>query len=281
MTCQFCGHLLKAEDTRCAECGAAAPTNELPPEPGNYDVHADPYGAVAPGAGQPRAFGFNAPQPVPPPPAAHGGVMPPSDFRATPSGISRFDTGGRVMYEYHWRNMYAYGLLVVCAFWGYGMVQFLTDPIDPQLWSAFGTPQGVDPLQWLFVAGGAMLAYYTAACLLNHTTIELAEDRLSVRHGPLPWRRSWSCAPDNISSLFTHKRVSYSRRGIRRTYELAAVLKSGQRRMIIRGASSREPAEYLKAELDAALEPLQQQRFRGTPATASRMRYRETAPVNR
>lgn len=48
------------------------------------------------------------------------------------------------------------------------------------------------PVQWIaigLVLVAAGLAYFSLVRLLNATRIEVREGRITVRHGPLPWRR--------------------------------------------------------------------------------------------
>lgn len=105
---------------------------------------------------------------------------------------------------------------------------------------------------------GVVFAYRTAADWLNRTFITVNDESLTIRHGPLPWRRGMAIAIADIRQLQVEQ-SSLVRRGrgpgqYVYTFQVHAVLKDGRSRMLVAGFDMSNQAQQLKREIETYLE---------------------------
>ena len=118
-------------------------------------------------------------------------------------------------------------------------------------------------IQSMLLGTGVVLAYRAAAGLLNRTIVMVSRERLSIRHGPLPWRGNEVIAVSNLSHLQLKKSAWTRRAGPGRppihTYEIHAVLTDGFSRKLAGGFDKSVQAQQLKQAIEGllALKPVQ------------------------
>lgn len=117
-------------------------------------------------------------------------------------------------------------------------------------------------LPLVFVAVGLLVAYGTAAALLNRTTIELDCNTLSVRHGPVPWSGNCNVRTQDVRQLYVQRSRERGRRRAFYTYDLSAVLSDGRKIHLLRGLTDPDEATFLEQELERVLK-LPDERVRG------------------
>ena len=121
------------------------------------------------------------------------------------------------------------------------------------------TKSGGEPglLFYLFplihVSVGLGLTYSLLAGLLNTTLVGIRGDDFFVRHGPVPWRGSRVLPVKSITQLFCEEKVSRSKNGEARTYNLSAILDGGERVQLLSGLPKVEQALFLEQVFEERL----------------------------
>lgn len=111
-------------------------------------------------------------------------------------------------------------------------------------------------VQSVFFGFGVVFAYRTAADWLNRTFVTISGERLSIRHGPLPWRGSMDIAVSDIRQLQV-KQSSWGRR-VRpgqtvHQFEVHAVLADGPSRKLLDDFDMPAQAHQIKQEIEEYL----------------------------
>jgi hypothetical protein len=101
---------------------------------------------------------------------------------------------------------------------------------------------------------GVVFAYRNVADWLNRTFVTVSGESLTIRHGPLPWRRGIVIAIADIQQ-FQVKKSSLVRRGrgpgqYVDTFEVHAVLRDGRSNMLVTGFDMPNQAQQLKQEIE-------------------------------
>lgn len=81
--------------------------------------------------------------------------------------------------------------------------------------------------------------------MLNHTRIVIDGTKLSVRHGPLPWRGNQELEVSAIKQLFVHRRTTRGKNGTSLTYSLCANV-DGVTVDLVRGLSRQDEAQFME-----------------------------------
>ena len=76
-----------------------------------------------------------------------------------------------------------------------------------------GTPWLMIVFPIAHLAVGVGLTYYVIAALLNRTVVEVGTDRLTVRHGPVPWVGGQDLRTADVQQLYCTEESSWGRRG--------------------------------------------------------------------
>lgn len=106
----------------------------------------------------------------------------------------------------------------------------------------------------LHVAVGVGMAYGTFAGFLNSTRIEVRDGRLTLRHGPIPWRGNVSIARADLDQLYCQQRLGKDEDGkVFRTYDLMALLRDGRSRKLLTRLLEVNQALYLESCLERCL----------------------------
>ncbi|WP_438481651.1 hypothetical protein [Oleiharenicola lentus] len=123
------------------------------------------------------------------------------------------------------------------------------------MWYAFGLTRG--DLSWglllfplLHVAFGLVLTYASLGMLFNSTVIEVSADLLRVATGPIPFHREVRVSPSEIREVRYHEHAS---RGYSSSYDLRAVLNSGEEKNLLRGLGEYSEVLFYTSELRSSL----------------------------
>jgi hypothetical protein len=133
---------------------------------------------------------------------------------AVPGTYRSAETAPPLRIVYRWRHWSALALLAFGAMWFMMLSPFFFR--DGEL-----TIDASSLMTLLHVAAGAWVVYHGLAMTLNRTDITVAEGRLRVRHGPLPWRGNTELDARAIEQLFVRTRRN-RRGGGRTSYVVAA-----------------------------------------------------------
>lgn len=164
-----------------------------------------------------------------------------------PPGIHVEDRGRDLVIVRRWFSWVYIFLLLFCAVWD-GMLIFFYGVIF-----AAGTPTWVALFPVLHVAAGVFITYFTIAGLVNRTTFTIERDRLSVRHGPLPWRGNVDVSTDALAQLYCTEQEIRGRNGVTLRYGVDAALRDGGHLKLASGLDAREQALYIEQGIEKHL----------------------------
>lgn len=153
-----------------------------------------------------------------------------------------------------------YGVSYVRRWWGTKFV-FLT--AFSVVWMGFlvfwyaMALQGDDVVMLLFpllhVAAGVGISYYTLCGYLNRTAVTIDRDRLTVRHGPLPWPGNRDLPVSRVRQLYCEMQTHRQKNGTSVSYRLSAVLDDGSSVGLLSGLGSPDVPRYLEQVLEERL----------------------------
>ncbi len=103
------------------------------------------------------------------------------------------------------------------------------------------------------VAVGVGVTYRALAGLLNTTTVQVVDRTLSVRHFPLPWWPAPTIPVDSLEQLYVSKKVKHGKNTATVTYELRAVTREHNGRLLLGGLQSLDQALWLEQEIELLL----------------------------
>ena len=115
-------------------------------------------------------------------------------------------------------------------------------------------PKGAEA--WQIIAGslaGALVVTYCAiAGCLNRTHIVASREKITVRHGPIPWVGYNQMGVSNLKQFYTKELVS-GKGGTHVTYEVYAITSDDRDRHLVGGLESREQASFIEHEIETYL----------------------------
>jgi hypothetical protein len=103
----------------------------------------------------------------------------------------------------------------------------------------------------IHTAVGIVLTYYTLAGFLNHTTVQVEQDKLEIWHHPLPWFGQKRLPAADIKQIYCKENTSSD--GASQSYEVYVLLRYGGRKKLSSGLVEPEQALYIEQELERFL----------------------------
>ena len=165
----------------------------------------------------------------------------------------RVDEGVTLKITWRWVAPHFLFLIFFCVFWD----GFLVFWYGIAFTAGSGTggvilPMVLFPL--IHVAVGLGLSYYTICGFVNSTVVEAGNGRLTIRHGPLPWRGNYDLDVGSLDQLYSEERIHRGKHGsIRRTYEVCAVDRDGVSKTLLRGLQRPAEALWIEQRLEGHL----------------------------
>lgn len=104
------------------------------------------------------------------------------------------------------------------------------------------------------VAVGIGLTYFTIAGFVNSTTVEVGQEKLSVRHFPLPWGGNRTIPAADIVQLHCEQKTSRNDNTTTFTYNLFATLKTGTRIKLLSGFTDPGEPKMLEQVIEKRLQ---------------------------
>lgn len=145
-----------------------------------------------------------------------------------------------------WFTPVAFFLVFFCMFWDGIVLVFIT--------TAFFSGE---PMMALFTslhaAVGLGLTYFTVCSFVNRTIIEIAGDRLRVRHTPLPWPGRRDLAAADVRQLFTTEKVHRGKNGVSYSYVVHVRTSAGGDVKLLAGLSEVEHALFVEQQIEQRL----------------------------
>ncbi len=100
------------------------------------------------------------------------------------------------------------------------------------------------------LAVGVGLTYSTLCGFVNRTRIAVEGGRLSIGHGPLPWRGNRVLETQALDQLFCEEKIGSKGS---KSYVLSALLKGGEKVVLLKSLPEADQALYIEALLEDRL----------------------------
>jgi hypothetical protein len=216
----------------CPQCGATIPESAIEPTLGVAECPA--CGAISEVAPPAEANGSGAVDPPVEPPvlAPRARVVPP-----VPSGWSD-GSPTEIDLRRRWFGAGAIPMLLFSLLWNGFLLVGL---------AGFGLDLLFMPHTWI----GLGLLYWSAASILNTTTIQWDRRILYVKHGPVPWFGNRAIEARDLSQLYV--KLSSVRVNKRPRWNLLAQKSDGREVVLVRLLSRPEEAKWLEARIEDAM----------------------------
>lgn len=171
--------------------------------------------------------------------------------------VLQIQRGTSLIITKRWFDSRSIGMIIFAVVWTTFAVWFtwtwLTHmgsrpllPIDP------------DPAHAILVihlSVGIAMLYWSIAGLFNRTGLTISRDKISVRHGPVPWRGNGEYLLANLQALKV-QRASWGRGkapNVVYKHELHATMRDGKNKKLIGGFDTREQALSVQQEIERYL----------------------------
>ncbi len=166
---------------------------------------------------------------------------------ALPAGLHLARNGSGLVVTISWRNMASWALLPM------GLIAAAL----PVLLSfkLLGMPWN-DPIRLLMLAFsvmGVVFLYIVVRRLVNMTRLEVTPERITISHGPLPWRRATEVAAETILRLEVRQLRSGYEGRVATHYHLWAVHEDGRETCLLERDTEAEQANFARAEIQQVL----------------------------
>lgn len=164
-----------------------------------------------------------------------------------PNSVVTWDDGYGLTLQYRWFSPKYVLLALFCLFWDGFLVLWYTMAIG-----------GGELLMTIFpilhVLAGIGITYWTLAGLVNTTTVMIDGSRLRVTHHPLPWGRPVELQLYEVKQLFCQEKAQSGDSGPTYTYDLSALLQTGERRKLVSGLDTPAIPLYLEQHAEEWLQ---------------------------
>jgi len=166
----------------------------------------------------------------------------------TPRNTTAERDGADLTITWRWFKLLYLAAVAFAIVWNAGVMGFWQTALSP------GTSL-VDRLPALpFVAAGVFLVYVALTGLLNSTRLTANDDRLTVRHGPIPAPGGRTIRTSDIRQLFCTKRTRHSRNAHPvTTYRVRVTLKDGRTRTLLWALDDFDRALFIEEQIEKHL----------------------------
>ena len=103
------------------------------------------------------------------------------------------------------------------------------------------------------VAVGVGLTYTTIAGLINRTRITVTDQRLAIKHFPIPWRGTFDLASRELEQLYVERTAGSGKDGSTEAFTLNAVLRDGRKLNLVKGLEQADQALFMEQEIEGLL----------------------------
>ena len=100
---------------------------------------------------------------------------------------------------------------------------------------------------------GVVFLYIVVRRLVNVTRLEVTPERITIKHGPLPWRRATEVAAETILRLEVRQSRSGYEGRVATHYHLWVVHKDGRETCLLERDTEAEQANFARAEIQQVL----------------------------
>jgi len=135
-------------------------------------------------------------------------------------------------------------LLFFCIFWNGFLVFWYS--------MAFGqdSPLIMKLFPVLHVAVGVLLTYSTLCGFINRTVIEVTDEELTIRHGPLPWPGNQTLTVPDIRQIYCDETISRGRNSTSTSYNVNALLVEERTIKLLSSLPEKQMALFVEQQLE-------------------------------
>ena len=164
-----------------------------------------------------------------------------------PSGLRVDDSGPGLRIVYRWFSFVFIFMAFFCIAWDSFLV----------FWYSMALGGNIIWLMVVFpvahVAIGVGMTYTTLAGFLNHTTVTVDGELLTIRHGPLPWWGNQTLYTDTLNQLYTQQKTSGTSEGTSFSYNLCALTKDGRKFVLISRLPEKDQTLFIEQRVEKHL----------------------------
>jgi hypothetical protein len=178
--------------------------------------------------------------------SAAAAILPRADV-ALPPGLQVEDQRRGLRITRRWFSAIVFFLIPLCVAWNAFLV-FLYGGV-----LATGG-------QWFFalipvahVVVGIGLSYSVLALLVNRTIVTVDGGKLSIAHGPLPWKGNAVLDARDVDQLYCKLRLQHGKDSTSESFELWALLRDRTRRKLVATAFTEEQVLFVEQRVERAL----------------------------
>ena len=173
--------------------------------------------------------------------------------RSAPQGLRLEQRGNRLTIVRRWVGPAFLVLAFFCLVWNVLLV----------VWSVLAFREGTPVLYKvgavLQALAGIGITYLTMAGLLNKTNISMDAERLTVRHGPIPWPGSCEVNIVEVERVDCRERAIRGRRGGREItvgyrYAVFAYTRDGRAVKLVSHLTVRDQAQFIQEQIESRLQ---------------------------
>jgi len=174
-------------------------------------------------------------------------IKSPINSPSLPAGLRLERTPSGLIITLSWRNMTSWALLPMTLV-ANGFAAALGYKLSDLPWN--------NPLQLItlvFGGVGIALLFLVVRRLVNVTRLEVTPERITITHGPLPWRRVSEVATNTICG-FEVRPFHWHHKGNRIThYHVWAVQEHGKETCLLERDTTAEQANHVRDEIERVL----------------------------
>jgi hypothetical protein len=172
---------------------------------------------------------------------------------ALPAGFQLDDDGFERRVSWRWFSWHAMRGIIFAAIFGVplGFVFYAYVNSPNKSW-----PAPAVAITLSLAIPPAVTIYGWLAYLINRTTVRVDAAGVSVRHGPLPWRRAKDVAKADINAVLSERVIDDSSDSSdgsifqpREIYEVKLMLKSGRTLRLVTGLSAPDQALFIEQQI--------------------------------
>lgn len=163
-----------------------------------------------------------------------------------PNRIEMQHAGTELIFSWRWFTTSMAALAIFAVIWNGFLAVWFGIAIINRIWfmAAFGS---------LHALVGITLAYVVISGFINSTAVRVGMGELTIKHGPLPYRRGIRMETGEIIQLYSKEIIQRSSRTTSAAYEIHAATRDGKSIKLVGGLETSEQALYIEQEIERYL----------------------------
>ena len=159
-----------------------------------------------------------------------------------PENMSLREQDSSLEFEYRWYKPKYIAFLIAGPFCAYFLIKSKYIAGDFQQLT-------IPALVLIFCA--LYIFYYSLARVLNTTFIHVTKEKISVRHGPLPFKRNLELKKDDVTQLYVARQKGVNKYYLLVvTYQVNVILKNGSVITLVKGLDMLQQARFIENKIE-------------------------------